>query len=88
MAAAEKARRGELTASASRKILAELVGISSGETLEVHCVESWLRDWVAGKEGSIAAATVKKYAQTCTAFIEYLGPRAAVPWPRSVRPTS
>jgi integrase len=72
-AAAEKARRGELTASASRKILAELVEVSSGETLEHHCVESWLRNWVASKEGSIAGTTVKKYRQTCTAFVEHLG---------------
>ena len=75
-AAAEKARRGELTASASRKILAELVGISSGETLEHYCVESWLRNWVVSKEGSIAEATVKKYRQTCIAFVEHLGTRA------------
>ena len=71
--AAEKARRGELTASASRKILAELVEISSGETLEHHCVESWLRDWVAGKEGSVAGTTLKKYRQTCTDFVNQLG---------------
>jgi integrase len=75
-AAAEKARRGELTASASRKILAELVEISSGESFEIHCVESWLRNWVTGKEGSTAETTLKKYRQTCTAFADYLGPRA------------
>jgi site-specific recombinase XerC len=74
--AAEKARRGELTATASRKILAELVAISSGETLELHSTESWLRDWVASKEGSTAETTLKKYRQTCTAFVDHLGPRA------------
>ena len=74
--AAEKARRGELTASASRKILAELVEISSGETLELHSTESWLRNWVASKEGSTAETTLKKYRQTCAAFVDHLGPRA------------
>ena len=74
--AAEKARRGELTASASRKILAELVEISSGETLELHSTESWLRNWLASKKGSAAEATLQKYRQTCTAFVDHLGPRA------------
>ena len=74
--AAEKARRGELTANASRKILAELVEISSGETLELHSTETWLRDWLASKEGSTAGTTLKKYRQTCTAFVYHLGPRA------------
>ena len=74
--AAEKARRGELTANASRKILAELVEISSGETLELHSTENWLRDWLASKEGSTAETTLKKYRQTCAAFVDHLGPRA------------
>jgi integrase len=74
--AAEKARRGELTASASRKILAELVEISSGEKLEHHSTETWLRNWLASKEGSTAETSVKKYRQTCAAFIDHLGPRA------------
>jgi hypothetical protein len=74
--AGEKARRGELTATASRKILAELVEISSGETLELHSVESWLRNWVASKEGSTAETTIKKYRQTCKAFVDQLGARA------------
>ncbi|MGA7903735.1 MAG: hypothetical protein WCA06_13970, partial [Terrimicrobiaceae bacterium] len=74
--AAEKARRGELTANASRKILAELVEISSGETLELHSTESWLRNWVAGKKGSTAETTLRKYRQTCAAFVDHLGPRA------------
>ena len=60
----KKARRGELTANASRKILAELVEIWSGETLEQHGVESWLRNWVAGEEGSVAETTLKRYRQT------------------------
>jgi hypothetical protein len=76
-AAAEKARRGELTASASRKILAELVEISSGETLELYSTETWLRNWVTSKEGATAETTVKKYRQTCAAFIDHLGPRAS-----------
>jgi integrase len=75
-AAAEKARRGELTASASRKILAELVEISSGETLEHHCTQSWLENWLCSKRGSTAETTLKRYRQTCTAFVDSLGARA------------
>jgi hypothetical protein len=65
-ASRRKGAAWRFTASASRKILAELVEISSAETLELHSVESWLRNWVAGKEGSTAETTVKKYRQTCT----------------------
>ena len=38
--------------------------------------ESWLQNWVAGKEGSVAETTLKKYRQTCTAFVDQLGSRA------------
>ena len=58
------ARRHELTAAAGRKVIAEMVAISSGEVLEFHSVEGWIRSWLAGKKGSTAKATYAKYEQT------------------------
>jgi hypothetical protein len=48
----------------------------SGEQMEFHSVEGWLKDWLAGKAGSTAKATFTKYEQTCGRFLAFLGPRA------------
>jgi integrase len=74
--ASEKARRRELTAAQSRKLLSELTLISSGEQLEFYSVKGWLEDWVAGKAGSTAKATLSKYRQVASSFIAHLGSRA------------
>jgi hypothetical protein len=77
--ASEKARRNELTAAAGRKVIAEMVAISSGEVLEFHSVEGWIRSWLGGKKGSTARATFSKYEQTCGSFLSFLGKRAGTP---------
>jgi integrase len=77
--ASEKARRHELTAAAGRRVIAEMVSISSGEVLEFHSVEGWIRSWLAGKKGSTASATYAKYEQTCGSFLSHLGKRAGSP---------
>ena len=77
--AAEKARRHELTAAHSRKVLSELTLLSSGEKMEFHSVEGWLTDWLASKAGSTAKATLKKYRQVLGSFLDHLGERATSP---------
>ena len=77
--ASEKARRHELTAAAGRRVIAEMVAISSGEVLEFHSVEGWIRSWLSGKKGSTAPATFAKYEQTCGSFLMFLGPRVGAP---------
>ena len=74
--AGAQARRKELSAAQGRRIIAEMVAISSGEQMQFHSVESWLRDWAEGKAGSIAKTTAEKYTQVVDRFIAYLGPRA------------
>jgi integrase len=71
-----KARRKELSAAQGRKIIAEMVAISSGEQMRFHSVEGWLRDWIQSKLGSTARTTAKKYAQVAESFIAFLGSRA------------
>ena len=77
--AAEKARRHELTAAQSRKVLSELTLLSSGEQMEFHSVEGWLTDWLASKTGSTAKATLKKYRQVLGSFLDHLAERATSP---------
>ena len=77
--AAEKARRHELTAAQSRKVLSELTLLSSGEQMEFHSVEGWLTDWLASKTGSTAKSTLKKYRQVLGSFLDHLAERATSP---------
>ena len=72
-----KARRKELSAAQGRRIISEMVAISSGEQMQFHSVEGWLRDWVEGKAGSTAKTTTEKYAHVVERFIAFLGPRAS-----------
>ena len=75
--AAEMARRRELTAAQGRKVIAEMVKISSGETMNFHSVEDWLNEWLANKTGGVAEATMLRYRQVIRDFLEHLGPARA-----------
>jgi integrase len=77
--AGHAARRRELTAAAGRKVIAEMVAISSGEVLEFHSVQGWIRSWLVGKKGSTARATYAKYEQLLNGFLSHLGKRAEAP---------
>ena len=68
------ARRKELTAAQARKVIAEMVAISSGETMSFHSIESWLTDWLANKAGGAAEGTMLRYRQVVRDFLAHLGP--------------
>ena len=74
--AEDMARKGTLTETRTRALLAEVLERTTGETLTFHTVEGFLRDWLAGKEVSRAANTFRNYSQTVKAFLAHLGPRA------------
>jgi integrase len=74
--AAASARRKELTAAQARKVIAEMVAVSSGETLSFHTVRSWLTDWLANKSGAVAERTLVRYRQVIRDFLMHMGPRA------------
>jgi integrase len=74
--AAAKARAKELTAAQARKVLAEIVAFSSGETLSFHSARSWLNDWLTNKTGAIAETTLGRYQQVVRDFLEHIGRRA------------
>ncbi len=74
--ASAKARRKELTAAQARKVIAEMVAISSGETLSFHNVRGWLNDWLTNKVGVVSERTLSRYRQVIRDFLTHLGPRA------------
>jgi len=74
--AEEMAKKGTLTETRTRELLAEVLERTTGETLPFFTVEGFLRDWLNGKEVSKAASTFINYSQTVNSFLAHLGKRA------------
>ena len=70
------ARIGTLTETRARQLLSEVLERTTGESLIVTTVETWLRDWLRGKELAKSTATHAKYSSTVEAFLAHLGPKA------------
>ncbi len=73
---ASQGRNRTITEANARKVVAEILEKSTGETLHFHTCRAWLSEWVAGKNGTTAPATWKKYDQTVRDFLTHLGERA------------
>jgi len=74
--AAGQARAGSLTAAQARRVLAEMVLISSGEALTSYTVEGWLNEWLENKAGCASANTMLRYRQVIRDFLASMGKRA------------
>ena len=74
--AAGQARAGSLTAAQARRVLAEMVLLSSGEALTSYTVEGWLNEWLENKTGSASANTMLRYRQVIRDFLGSMGTRA------------
>jgi len=74
--AEEMAARGTLTETRARELIGEVLERTSGDTLPFYTAESWLRDWLRGKEISKAKNTHVKYSHTVESFITHLDGRA------------
>ena len=74
--AAAKARQKELTAAQARKVIAEMVAVSSGENLEFFTVSQWMEQWLANKTGGASENTMLRYRQVVRDFLASLGSRA------------
>jgi integrase len=70
------AARGTLTEIRARELIGEVLERTSGDTLPFYTTESWLRDWLRGKEISKARNTHVKYSHTIESFIAHLDGRA------------
>lgn len=77
--AAQKGRAGTLTAVQARKVLAEIVAISSGESLSEFSVEGWFNEWLESKAGSATESTIARYKQVTRDFLTGLDARAKGP---------
>ena len=85
--AAALARRKELVAAQARKVIAEMVALSSGEVMSFHSIEGWLNDWLANKAGGAAEGTMLRYRQVFRDFLDHLGPQRASASLASVSPS-
>ena len=74
--ASAQARRKELTAAQARRVIAEMVAISTGEPMSFHTVRGWLNDWLANKTGAVSGRTLFRYQQVVRDFLTHMGPRA------------
>lgn len=73
---AKAGRENRLTEIQARKVVADILARSTGETLHFHTCRAWLDEWVEGKRGTTAPATMTKYEQTVRDFLKHLGERA------------
>lgn len=77
--ASRQAKKHELTEVQARKILADILAFSSGETLHHFTCKAWLDEWIANKTGGASANTITRYKQVTRDFLEHLGDRATAP---------
>jgi len=73
-----KAGHGSLTEAQARRVISEIVERTVGEPLHFYTVESWLREWLAGKHETKSTGTSVRYAHVIDDFINHLGKRAAL----------
>lgn len=76
--AERKAGQGILTEAQARRVISEIVERTTGEPLEFYTVETWLRDWLKGKDQTKSKGTSVRYTQVVDAFIKHLDKRAAL----------
>jgi integrase len=75
----EKARAGELSRSAARKLFDNLLE-NIGETpFSKETVHSFFTSWLSGKEISVKPGVHTLYRKTVTKFLDHLGERALKP---------
>ena len=77
--AALKARRNELTAAQGRKLIAEMVAISSGEQMPPLTVRGWFEEWLSNKKASAGQQATARYRSVLEDFLAHLGGRANAP---------
>ena len=80
-AAVQAGKAGRLVESQMRKVLSEIVERATGEKPHFHSCREWFEEWLNGKCGATADATLKKYRQVCKDFLAHLGERAGLPLP-------
>jgi len=76
--AARKARHGLLTENQARKVISEIVEVTSGEELEVFSVEDWFTLWLGDKKDVRAPRTHERYNAIVNAFLDSLHERKKV----------
>ena len=84
--AAQKARRGELTAAAATKVLNEMLE-RTGEQISAQTTKEFFTEWLDRRTTyGRAASTVKRYTPVLDGFINFLGPLRSAATIASVTP--
>lgn len=73
---AAQGRNRTITEANARRVVAEILERSTGETLHFHTAKQWLEEWVASKRGAVGLKSIEKYEQVTDDFITHLGERA------------
>jgi len=76
--AERKAGQGVLTEAQARRVISEIVERTGGESLQFYTAETWIREWLSGKQQTKSEGTATRYAQVVEEFIAHLGKRAAL----------
>lgn len=74
--AEQMAVKGTLTETRARELIGEVLERTTGEDVPFYTAESWLKDWLRGKQVSKSENTHVKYNHTVDSFLEHLGARA------------
>jgi integrase len=72
----EKARAGELSRSAARKLFDNLLENIGENPLSKDTVRSFFTAWLSGKEVSVKPGVHRLYRKTITKFLDHLGSKA------------
>jgi integrase len=72
--AEREAAGGDLTKDRVAEILSETLKRIGASPIDRISVKGWLEDWLAAKEATAKAVSLKAYAQAVNEFLEFLGP--------------
>lgn len=73
---ATKGRNRTLTEAQARRVVSEIVEVSTGESLHFHSCADWFTEWLSGKRGAVSANSLAKYEQVSADFLRHLGERS------------
>ena len=74
--AQDKIGRGSASEAQLRAIIGETMARITGQDITAPTVREWFTQWLDGRQGANAPATLLKYSGAVAAFLEFLGAKA------------
>lgn len=69
-------KRGNLTEAKVRRVLSDILELTTGEPMHFASITDFFKDWIQDKEGSKKGRTAQKYGPLSASFLASLGKRA------------